>query len=316
MINNYLKLLICLFILTGFSSCYKVGNQIEPTIGYAATERYLKQLPPAFPNLSEKEENQPWGKEYVIAQHFAQELDLYRAITTFKRAEYLLPVGHETRLLEIQYQILLSYYLGKRYQDALVFYQRSHLRLVTSSFPVYHDLLLILYESYLQEGNLDQAAYILHSLKTHFPETAKKLELSTALSTGRLAFLEKETAHDPAISHLLDHYNSNKKNVSKAQTLNAILPGSGYLYVGQKQSAITSFLLNALFIAAAYHFFQKNHIAAGVIVTSFETGWYFGGIYGAGAAAKLYNERLFEKQAYPILKEKNLFPVLMLLYGF
>ena len=95
-----------------------------------------------------------------------------------------------------------------------------------------------------------------------------------------------------------------------------ILPGAGYLYVGQKQSAVTAFLLNGLFIAAAVHFFCKWEIAAGVITTSFEAGWYFGGIYGAGESAKLYNERVYEDLAYPALNRNGLFPVLMLQYGF
>ena len=107
-----------------------------------------------------------------------------------------------------------------------------------------------------------------------------------------------------------------KKSVSRAQTYNAILPGAGFLYVGQKQSALTSFLLNGLFIWASIHFYSKGNYAAGAVFTSLETGWYFGGIYGAGESAKLYNERLYEKEAYPILNSGGFFPVLMLRYGF
>jgi len=57
-------------------------------------------------------------------------------------------------------------------------------------------------------------------------------------------------------------------------------------------------------------------LAAGIITTSFEAGWYFGGIYGAGESAKLYNERLYEKAVYPAMNRHSLFPVLMLKFGF
>jgi len=49
---------------------------------------------------------------------------------------------------------------------------------------------------------------------------------------------------------------------------------------------------------------------------SFEAGWYFGGIYGAGEEAKYYNERVYEKEANALLNEKKLFPVLMLGHSF
>lgn len=118
------------------------------------------------------------------------------------------------------------------------------------------------------------------------------------------------------LTNLLTSYDAKKKSPCKAQFANGILPGAGYLYVGQKQAALTSFLLNGLFIYAAVYFYTNGNVAAGVITTSFEMGWYFGGIYGAGEAAKYYNERLYERQAYPALSYNKLFPVLMLKYGF
>ncbi|MGH2611943.1 MAG: tetratricopeptide repeat protein, partial [Rhabdochlamydiaceae bacterium] len=101
-----------------------------------------------------------------------------------------------------------------------------------------------------------------------------------------------------------------------AQLLNSFVPGAGYFYLGQTQSGITALLLNGLFIWASVYFFQHGNIAAGTIFTSVEAGWYFGGIYGAGQEAKLYNERLYERQATPIMNENRYFPILMLKYGF
>ncbi|NGX51276.1 MAG: hypothetical protein K1060chlam2_01141 [Chlamydiae bacterium] len=301
------------------AGCYKVQDKIEPQVNYSVQDRYLKQLPAAFPPLTASERREEWGREYMIAQKFSRELDLYRAVTTFKRAEFLLPEGNNERLEEIEYQILLSYYLGKRYEEVIQTFDHSSLYHVNSSFPAYHDLLILMYESYIETGQGEKSNYILRIIQHHYPETAKKLELSTALIEGDLDTLRAEERDDPSksyLTHLLDSYDAKKKSVSKAQWANALLPGAGYLYVGQRQSAFTSFLLNGLFITAAVYFYSKGNIAAGVITTSFEMGWYFGGIYGGGLAAKYYNERLYERKAYPALNRNKLFPVLMLKYGF
>jgi len=253
-----------------------------------------------------------------MGQQFAKELDFYRAITTFKRAAYLMPQNEHQRLLEVQYQTVLCYYLGERYQDTILAYNQSRLYTVNTSFPTYHDLLVILYESYLKTDNQVRAAHILRTLKLHYPETASKLDLSTAMIQGDLAATMHTLSDDalPTFTGIVTHYEWGKKSVKKAQTLNMVLPGSGYLYVGQKQSALTAFLVNGLFLATALHFFTQGHVTAGIITMSFEAGWYFGGIYGAGESAKLYNERLYETLVYPKLNHEKLFPVLMLKYGF
>lgn len=306
-------------LLLAFAGCYRVDDKIEPQVNFSVQDKYLKQLPPAFPPLDSSEKSEPWGQEYLIAQKFAEHLDLYRAVTTFKRAEFLLPPGKTQRLEEIQYQILLSYYLGKRYEQVAQEFTHSALYTATEDFTAYHDLLIIMYESYLETGQEEKASYVFRIIEHHYPETAKRLRISTALIDGDLDELRTIERCDPSkeyITTLLHTYDSKKKSVKKAQTLNAILPGAGFLYVGQKQSAFTAFLLNGLFIWASVHFYCKGNYAAGAIFTSFEAGWYFGGIYGAGESAKLYNERLYEEEAYPILNRHGYFPVLMLRFGF
>lgn len=300
-----------------FSSCFRFDERIEPQVNYTVEDRHLKSLPPAFPPLSEREKESRWGSEYLIAKHFAKELDLYRAITGYKRALILLGDAASPRYSEIEYDILLSYYLGKRYSDALYFYHHSTLPSQDQRFKGYHDMLVILYECYLKEGNEQQAGTTFYQIMRHYPETAEKLKVSTALTVGDIDYLHTSSlARDPHISGMLTQFEAHKKSVYKAQLLNAMVPGAGYWYVGQKQSALTAALLNGLFIYATYTFFDRGLTAAAIITLSFEAGWYFGGIYGAGEAAKLYNERLYERLAYPYLNKKHLFPVLMLKKSF
>ena len=311
--------LFFLAILFFANSCYRAPRTLEPQVSYSVQDTYLKGLPGAFPPLSHAEEQTPWGIEYKIGLQFAKELDLYRAISTFKRAEILIPESEFDRKQELQYFILYCYYLGKRYDEVIETFSHSSLRDVNEHFPAYHDLLIILYESYHKTDEEKQAEYIMQLLRENYPETAKRIELSSALIDGNIDALYVYSYRHPKdqdVQGLLRDFNKEKKSISTAEALNAVIPGAGYFYVGQKQSAITALLVNSLFIAAAVHFFNKGEHAAGIITTSFEVGWYFGGIYGAGEAAKLYNERLYEEKAYHTLKQKGLFPVLMLQYSF
>lgn len=307
--------ILCMLICC-ISACYRVPDQIYPHVDSGTQEQYLSHLHSAFPALSVDERNSDWGREWVIAQAFAKELDLYRAVSTLKRAAILIPHTLEERTLEIEYQILLCYFLGHKYEDAIREFEQGGLAHVDKSFPAYHDLLLILYECYGETENWERQTCILGLLRTSYPETAQKLEISEALREGNLPELTQHAESSPYLATLLSTYYSQKKSVATAQTLNALIPGAGYLYIGQKQSAVTAFLLNGLFLTAAYEFFHHGHNAAGIITLTFESGWYFGGIYGAGEEAKFYNERIYEQAASTTLNQHKLFPILMMQYAF
>lgn len=314
--GKWYKSLIFLFLL--LASCYRVPDRIDPRVSYQLQDQYFQQLTGAFPPLNSEERASDWGKEYIIGRAFADELDLYRAVSTFKRALILIQNNKE-RKLEIQYDIVLCFFLGKRYDEAIDSFEKSDLAHVDKTFPAYHDLLLILYESYREMDNVEKQAKIIELIEKTFPDTGEELKVSLAIREGDLDTIKAFACgfqHPSYLDNLLDCYSLQKKSVATAQCLNALLPGAGYLYIGQRKSALTAFLLNGLFIAAATQFFLHNHIAAGIITTGFEAGWYFGGIYGAGEEAKYYNERIYERSASVVLNEYKLFPILMLNHAF
>jgi hypothetical protein len=305
-----------LFLITG---CYRVSDQLDPRVSYELQERHFAQLAGAFSPLTQEERASDWGKEYVIAKSFAEELDLYRAVSTFKRARILLGEQDLARKLEIQYDILLCFFLGKRYQDAIEAFENSDLAHVDKTFAAYHDLLLVLYEAYREVKDVDKQAKVIELMEKSFPATGEELKVSLAIREGNLVAINDFASgfhHQSYLDDLLICYKTQKKSVAAAQMLNALIPGAGYYYIGQKKSAMTAFLLNGLFIAAATQFFLHKHYAAGIITTGFEAGWYFGGIYGAGEEAKYYNERIYEASASNLLNEHKLFPVLMLNHAF
>lgn len=307
-----------ILFLFGFASCYRVSDQIEPCIDQPIQDQYFSALESPFSPLTDTEKKTNWGQEMTIALAFAKELDLYRAVSTFKRAHILIGDEAESRKTQIEYDILLCYYLGKHYDDAVESVNKSSLAHVDKTFPAYHDLLLILYECYHEMNSTEKENCVYEMIQKDFPDTAGKLRVSRAIRTGDMDQMicmncDEEQGY---VNGLLTQYTDEKKSVAKAQALNALLPGAGYLYLGQKKSALTAFLLNSLFIAAAYEFFHHRHLAAGIITTSFEAGWYFGGIYGAGEEAKYFNEKIYECNASRTLHDHHLFPVLMTQYAF
>ncbi len=303
-------LYLSLILLAG---CFRVGEELEPQLNTSVQDRYLQSLPSPFPHT---EGHEDWKKEERIGMGFAKELDLYQALTAFKRASFLLPVSDTVHRTELEYDTLLSYYLGGKYQETLYTFDMTSLRRTTPEFIPYHDLMVMLYDSHTHLKQIEQADEVIDYMKINYPETGQKLALSKILMQGDIPALTKEAPVHPEVQTLLLDYDKEKKSTQTAQLLNTFLPGAGYFYLGQKQSGITAVLLNGVFIWASVYFFQHSNTAAGIIFSSIEAGWYFGGIYGAGQEAKLYNERVYERYASPMMNQHRYFPILMLQYGF
>lgn len=309
------KSLTATSLLILLSSCSRGAHDIEPKIKSTISSEYIQSLPSAFSPLSSQEKNTDWGKEYLVGNAFAENLDFYRAITSYRRAEVLIFDDNPSRKLEIQYDILLCYYMGRRYEEVITAFEKSGLKQVTTEFPPFQDLLLILFDSYDHLDEPRKAGHILNLLKEYYPKTYDTMVLSTAMRKGNLEEI-KEIQSDVSLEEFFRCYDREKKSPTTASVLNAVLPGAGYLFVGQRQTAATAFLINGLFIWGSVHSFLKGNIAAGTILASFEAGWYIGGIHGASIQAKLYNERLYETCATPLMHKERLFPILRLSYAF
>lgn len=354
-----------LFLLF-LSFCSLYGREIlDPMLGYCVHDRYLQQMHSIFPKLSNAEKATDWGKEYLIGVYFAKELDLYQAITALKRASILIDDEYLTRRREIDYQIINAYYLGGKYEEAVRYFDGSLLANIEPSFPAFHDLLVILYDSLKNKKEEERASFMLKTMDKYFPFEKKKLEIGNAILTGDLDLIQKDLHDDSietsiaslesslddgffkeiageiqidealhtlseeklqALYHLKEckeaenaifgEYTRVRKSPNVAAGLNAMLPGLGYLYLGQKQSALTAIMLNGLTIAASVYFFKNDNLPAAMLTLSFESGWYLGGIYGAKEEAQFYNKRMFEKAAHYRMRDHKLYPILMLRHGF
>lgn len=289
-------------------------------MAYSISETQLRSLGTCFTPFTEEEKQKSFAKEYLIAINFAKELDYYRAVTTFKRSKVLAEIEEPDRVHQAEYAILLSYFLANRFYDVAREFERSNLRKeMQPDFPAFHDLVIILHESYLKIGNEEKAKEALSLLDKQDEVTTDRIEVYDVLDKGRFKELYTYTQNKPYgddLQFFIDQYQSKAKSMRTAALLSMVIPGSGYLYAGQTRSFVTSFLLNTLFIVAAVHLFNKNHIAAGVVVLGFEMGWYFGAIYGSARAVKFYNERLYGKQARWLAEEYKFYPALNLKCAF
>lgn len=311
------KQLLFLVIWLTASACSAHPSTWKPTIEQESHFSTIQQLPPAFED--ETDLSKEWNKERIIGSAFAQDGDLYRAITAYKRALILLPKSEKQKRLEIQAQIIHSYYLGKKYVEAIATFESSDLKNIDSSFTAFQDLIVILHDCYRKIGKEHRQKSMEAVLKHINPSLANELQLSTALLSADLASITQLASKQSGrryIPEFMEDYKKKMKDPSKARLFNALLPGSGYWYVEQKSSAVTSFLLNGLFSAAAIHFFDRGDTAAGVITAGFEMGWYIGGINGAGLAANHYNKDLYEKYATKVLVQEKLFPLFFLQHSF
>lgn len=320
-LKNKIGLLLGCFVLclTGTSCHTTTKCTLEPEICYCPEPYLVECLQAPFPKLTTAEMSQEWSRELFLGKSFAKEMDFYRAITCFKRALFLAPRKAFDRRLEIEYDIYLAYYIAGKYQEAVEAYEGSCLNTVAEDFPAYEDLLTTLYDAYWQTCRPERACRAWQTLACYDSERANRLSLSTGITEADFTVMAQTSEGTPyadSICSLMDCYQCGAKSVAKAKMLNAILPGAGYYYVGQKRSAITSFLINALFIAASYQLFDRGYIPAAIITTSLEIGWYFGGINGAGLEAKQYNDCLYSRLGRETMVQERLFPILMIQTGF
>ena len=313
-ISRYLVVLALLFMV----GCSRPSNQINPQLSFNPDENYIHTLTPPFPPLSRGESFEEWGREYTIGLSLAKELDLYRSITALKRALILVPQDYIGRRAELHYFIALSYYLGNRYEDVIDTFENSELAHVDENFPAYRDLLIILYESFARTDNAEKMEFSLDLLAEADPKLGERLKLSKLIASANLKHLRgapPSTTATRDVKAFTDNYIAQSKSPAAAGFLN-LIPGAGYLYVGQKQSAFTAFMVNALTISAAAISYKSGNIPLAALLTSVEAGWYFGCIYGASQAAVSYNQRIYEREGHILMKQNRLYPILMLNHAF
>jgi tetratricopeptide (TPR) repeat protein len=153
----FVSLLLMVGLALIHMSCQPTCHSFDPVITCQTPTIRIETNPSAFPPFSENERNQEWATEIRMGNAFAKESDFYRAITCYKRAQVLLPADEPARRMQIDYDLILCYYYGNKYREALNIFEASSLAKATPTFPAFNQLLLIIYDSYLQTNQVDKA---------------------------------------------------------------------------------------------------------------------------------------------------------------
>jgi putative component of membrane protein insertase Oxa1/YidC/SpoIIIJ protein YidD len=80
------------------------------------------------------------------------------------------------------------------------------------------------------------------------------------------------------------------KSASLAGIL-SIIPGAGYAYTGNKQTAISALIVNGLLAYATYTNLKNKNYGMGILTSVFNLSFYIGNIYGATKSANRFNDQ-------------------------
>lgn len=200
------KLLIFVILLTG---CNSRAFEIDPAIARPCA----LSSPSPFPPLNEEERNTSWGQEFLIAESFLADNDLYRAISCYKRALILQPP--ETARLYIEYGLIYTYFLGEKYDEVIKEFEKSTLAGVPATFPTFRNLLVMLYESYRATCNVYRAKIMQALIKEYDAGLLEKLELSHALLEGDVCKIKEHLACHPTVAGWYSCYEKNALSPKK-----------------------------------------------------------------------------------------------------
>ena len=248
-------------------SCFCLGSFL-----YSEGSRNFKSH--CFKSLSESELQADWAKEYQLGVEFASKREYIDAIYSLKRA-HLLCKEDQSRAKEIEYGILLAYYLNNDYTSAINFFESHSLLYVDQSFSAYHDMMILLFHSYEMNKLHKKADIILDRIEQLSDDEAKEMKLTRAVMRKdfiAVAELSKSSEHKDMIQVLTASFLKNKKSKKVAKWLNIFVPGLGYYYLGQTKSAITSFVLNAFLIFGTTQLFLTQQYALGSLTAFLELG--------------------------------------------
>lgn len=200
--------------------------------------------------------------------YFLEQWD--RALETFDRCETQgsdSPWGDDCRYWSLRTYFRRTDYDTTR-EKAAEFFE------IYPESPLNDDALEILAWSYLGDLQWLKAAELFEQLAAMYKEESLKRQQSESLA--RMS---------------LEGQDLPRRSPFKAALLSVFLPGAGQFYARQKGDSLFAAILNGLSIGLAVEAFEKGRVSTGVVASAIAGTFYLGNIYGAGNAAKRFNEK-------------------------
>lgn len=111
---------------------------------------------------------------------------------------------------------------------------------------------------------------------------------------------------EETISFIENTVNKKVKSPLIAGILSAVIPGTGYFYVGQFKEGISAFLINSLLGIGIYSLFNNNNTGSGILTSLVAFPFYLGNIVGAANSAEIENELFFTNNTLLLRKYLNI----------
>ncbi|MGB3975234.1 MAG: tetratricopeptide repeat protein [bacterium] len=247
---------------------------------------------------------------FAFADSLESSGDYYRAITEYRRLAFHWP--EHPLAIESRYRIGRSYLLGNDSERAILEFQdlltenlgeidffRARYALAKALF--YSDKWLLAENQLKRLGShikLDPA--IVYSRLWCY---LKPGNIEAALSFWedlplQLTVDDLPSDMQPILHELQSLAALPKKNPRLSGVLSAIIPGLGQAYSGRSRNALTSFLLNGLFIGAIAVAIDQKHYETAAVIGFFELGFYSANIYNAVNDAHKINQSAYEEFLY------------------
>lgn len=223
------------------------------------------------------------------------------AIIEYKRITFFNP-SIKIRTFEINYH--RSLFAISKYEDVIFSIQNS-------SFYNDNIFRIKLSEAYFKLGDFNSALTTLENFNSN-----KTLELRGLINTNLGDFETAEENYELINSDYIfyDYIKHNQTNISELKKVNyksksvagllGIIPGGGYLYSGQRATALTSLILNSVFLYATFTSIESKNYGVAGLTGIFGTAFYIGSVFGGVKSVERYN---VNKRNYYLEKMKYSF---------
>ena len=243
-------------------------------------------------------------EQFDFAEQALQKGEYQRAITEFERFIHFF-AGDE-KVPKARYLIGISHLKAKGYAEARNVFEE--IMKIYPDKPIAGEALFMIGESYYKQGVFEEAErYFQQVIDLHpLPEMKNRAIYRigwSRMQTGRwreasenFKGVERGSRLYPSAGDLSEKSLKGEalpyKAPATAGVMAALVPGLGHAYCERYKDAVVAFLLNGLFIWAAYESFDEDHEALGAILSFVELGWYSGNIYSAVNCAHKYNRNV------------------------
>ena len=249
---------------------------------------------------------------YSFIQYLINQKQYEMALLEISRNTYFHTFENE----QIYQDKLLCYEALEREEDGIFDYETNFPDSIQSFLPV----AIKVAKLYYKLDNYDRALAVLNTAESMNPDDVyRKMIFQSILQVRKsdydsaISILNQAQMQFPENSlvltqnlQLVDAIKSTPLKSPVLARILSIIPGGGYAYSKQYQTAITSFLINAVLGYATYSCIKRENYGMACLTGVFSLTFYFGNIMGGGKSAHRYNRTMLNNQINKLVEINGL----------